>query len=85
MIPKAIQDAPELDLGLEFTYSAFWELNTCREYGFSSGPIPWTAIKDYAIACDLEAEEIAEFTTLIRAMDNAMLKWNNDHKDDKGK
>lgn len=70
-------------MGLEFTYSAYWDLNTCREYGFSAGPIPWSAIRDYAVAHDLDNDEYEEFSYLIRAMDVANMKWNAAQKEDK--
>ena len=69
-LPQAIREAPELNLGLEFAYQAFWELTTCRPVGFGVGAIPWSAIREYALAYGVDEEEdFSEFTLLIRAMD----------------
>lgn len=73
-LPKAIQEAPELTLGLEFAYQAYWDLNSCRSYGFGMGPISWSFIMDYARAHELEPDEIDDFTYLIRKMDEAHCK-----------
>jgi hypothetical protein len=76
-LPKAIREAPQLELGLEFTYQAFWELNTCRPTGWTLGSIPWTAIHDYAKAHGMKyGEEFEDFSYLIRAMDRAFLDIN---------
>jgi hypothetical protein len=76
-LPKAIANAPELNLGLEFVYSAYWDLSTCRDYGWGCGPIPWTSIFDFAKGHELDADETEEFVHLIRSMDKAHLEHIN--------
>lgn len=74
-LPDAIQNAPELILGLEFAWNAYWDLCSCRDYGFGSGPIPWTAILDYCRAHELDSDDREDFIYLIRAMDKAHLGY----------
>lgn len=59
---------PEVD---QFTLyiTAFHELHSCRPSGFSSGPIPFTAIVEYANIYEIEGEEFSDFMYLIRVMD----------------
>lgn len=74
-LPKRIQDAPELRFGLDLYYGAFFDLNSCRMSGWAEGPIPWTSIKDYCIAHELDDEQIEDMFYLVRAMDNAYLDF----------
>ena len=73
-LPKSIQNAPDLQFGLELYYGAFSDLNSCRSTGWSDGPIPWSAIADYCVAFRLDAEQVADMFHHIRTMDNAYLK-----------
>jgi hypothetical protein len=73
-LPERIQNAPDLLVGLELTFDAFTELNTCRQTGWSAGPIPSWCIDDYAERLDLDAEETEDLLYLIRMMDQAFLK-----------
>jgi hypothetical protein len=43
------------------------------------GPIPWDRIKDYAIMSELDFDFINSFIRIIRAMDNAYIKWDKDN------
>lgn len=75
-LPEKIANAPELMLGLELYYSAFWDLTTCRQLGFgAAGAIPWSAIKDYAVAFDFDEEQAEDLFYFIRKMDNAYLEF----------
>lgn len=73
-LPKRIQDAPQLQLGLELFYDAFWDLNGCRTFGMGMGPIPWTAIKDFAQAFEFDEEQFDDLYYYVRRMDDAYLK-----------
>jgi len=72
-LPPAIRDAPELRMGLELYYGAFWDLSTCRPLGMSEGPISWLSIDAYATARGLDAEQRDDLHHHIRAMDRAYL------------
>lgn len=52
-------------------WSAFWELSTERQVGFSPGPIPGSAIRQYA-ATEQGADR-SSFAAIIRAMDDVYL------------
>lgn len=70
--PKAIENAPELALGLGLYYVAFWRLTTCRS---PPEPIPWLAIDQYATRHELTGEQYEDLLHHVRAMDIAYLKW----------
>jgi hypothetical protein len=74
-LPRRIRDAPQLDIGLELYYQAFWDLTTCRPSGYSVGPIPWSSIKEYSELCELDPEQVEDLFVFIRIMDNAYLDW----------
>lgn len=59
--------------GDDFYLSAFMELSTCRQYQF--GPVPWTAIIEYAEFAGLDSEILPVFVLCIRAMDSVYLDW----------
>lgn len=46
----------------------------------SIGPIPWTAIEQYAKAMDLDDQQTARMHRLLRAMDRVYLDWVNKRK-----
>lgn len=54
--------------------SAFWSLSSCRQVGFSPGPIGWNHIRDYAEFVGLDRENSYALEAVIRAMDNAYLE-----------
>lgn len=76
-LPKRIANAPELMLGLELYYDAFWDLATCRPIGLGAGSIPWSAIRDYALTFEFDEEQEDDLFYFIRAMDNAFLQFYN--------
>lgn len=73
-LPKKIQEAPELRMGLELFLDAFFELNTCRQIGMGVAPIPWTCVKDYAVAYDLDDVQTEDLFHHIRLMDQEFIK-----------
>jgi len=75
--PDFIQDAPELRADLVPFWKAYEELSTCRAYagmGGLPGPIPWTAINEYAIRHRFAGELFDDLVDLVRAVDAAFLK-----------
>ena len=57
---QALDTKPRID-GVEWLWEAWVTLGTCRSIGMEPGPIPWTAINDYAQRyglCDDEFEEL---------------------------
>ncbi len=69
-----MQDAPELNLGLELYYLAFFDLSTCRPGGFSVTEIPWLAIKEYGVSHGMEGEQLEDLFYYIRAMDKVYIQ-----------
>ena len=67
---KPEDEAPNIE-GFEFYFTAFKELNSCRDVGMGLSPIPFTAIVDYARIYDVG--EFEEFLELIRMMDEQFL------------
>lgn len=60
-LPQRIQNAPELTLGLDFYYTAFLDLTTCRTQGYGTeGPISWLTINQYLNERGIEEEEQRE-------------------------
>jgi len=74
-LPDRIANAPQMYLGLELYYDAFWELGSCRALGWSVGPIPWVAINDYAVAFDLDEEQRETLSYMVRVLDQAYLGY----------
>lgn len=70
-----MQEAPEIGLGLELFYKAFQELNSCRQFGFGEGPIPWSAMSDWAYAHGLDEEQREDMFYLVRQLDLEFLKY----------
>lgn len=63
-----------------FAYAAFGELNTTRGTAFGMGPIPWTAINDYAARYDITGDFFDHFIFVIRVLDDAYLTAVNSRK-----
>lgn len=72
-IPDHILNAPDLQLGLDFYYSAFWTLCSERSVGMGAGSIPWYSIYRYAEINRLDEDDFSDFEYLIRKMDEAYL------------
>lgn len=68
-IPARVANAPALLQGLEFYYTAFLELSTCR----SQGPIPWDKIVKYAEVHDLDQDDLQDMIFFLRSMDKVYL------------
>lgn len=73
-IPKAIQNAPELWMGLELFFTAWLELTPDRPSGWDVRPIPWTSISQYAEVFGITGEQRDDLFYFVRAMDDAYLK-----------
>jgi len=76
--PKWFVEKPQVPMGSEIILLSYWDLDSCRQVGFGSGMIPWTAIHDYCIAHGITGYRRYEFFKLIRALDNEHLKYNQE-------
>lgn len=73
--PQWYLDEPPLLSGDRFYLDAFHTLGTCRQIGYALGPIPWTAIRQYAVNAGLDAEMAQVFEAVIFEMDLAHAEW----------
>lgn len=67
-VPKKIAEAPILRFGLELYYAAFMDLVSIRS-GFGDGPIPFSAIADWARIAELDEEQTEDLHYYMSAMD----------------
>lgn len=74
-LPDSIAFAPELQLGLELFYSAFWDLTTCRPSGWTVQPIPWSAVVEWGQMHELDAEEMDDLIFYTREMDGEYITY----------
>ena len=79
-IPESIKNAPELLSGLQFYYTAFYDLGSCRMGGMSEGEIPWSEARMYANTHELTGPEFHDFWKIIKEMDIAYLKFRADKR-----
>lgn len=74
--PKWIAEKPELNIGLEFYYMAFWDLNGTRQVAQGGeGPIPWTSYNYYGHRHNVWGLEFDRFVYIMRYMDNEYLTY----------
>jgi len=74
-LPKAIANAPVLLTGLELWFVAFNELSSCRQIGMSMGPIPWTAMSEYADRNEFVGEQREDLFRHMNALDSWFLDY----------
>lgn len=79
--PSWAIDAPELFLGLEFAFGAFFDLTGDRQFGMGMGPIPRSAIAAYAAEHELEDDEKEDLIHLIREMDMEYMAYSKQASD----
>ena len=68
-LPDWLEHKPEITFGLQFYWKAFWELSTCRAIGMGEGPIPWTAMHEYAQRYDVLGDDFDRFVLVVKAVD----------------
>ena len=84
-LPDKLANAPEVALGLELYYDAFWDLTTCRPAGFNIAAIPWLAMREYTVAYRFDSEQCDWLYYLMRVMDQAYMQHHAPKKGKKGK
>jgi len=84
-LPKKVEEAPVIKIGLEIYFSAYVELMSCRQVGYGYvGAIPWTAVAQYAQFHSFDHDQFLDLSFFVRSLDEAYLKWSEDRLD-KGK
>lgn len=69
-LPDRIANAPELRFGLQLYLQAFLNLDSER----NEGPIPWSAIRDYAQAFELDEEQTDDLFYFVRRLDSEQMR-----------
>lgn len=80
-IPDRIRDAPELMLGLQLYLGAWMDLSTCRQSGWTEGPIPWSEVEQYGRLLGLRPETIDDLHYHIRALDDTYARHQEAKRD----
>jgi hypothetical protein len=80
-LPDRIRNAPQLWFGLELYLDAFYELNTDRPSGWGVMPIPWSVIKDYALAHDFDDDQTERLFVHVRALDSVFREYHDKKRD----
>lgn len=68
-ITKIRADEPERDFAMQTVLRAWADLSTCRPIGMTVGPIPWTAIVQWAEFHDLDRDAAGILVHVIRQLD----------------
>lgn len=75
-LPRTIQEAPELDAGLELYYGAYLDLQTCRAVGPNGpGRISWLTIWDYADRLEYTEDQRDDLLFFVSELDSVFLDW----------
>jgi hypothetical protein len=74
-VPEHLANPPQAHPWLAHYFHAFQDLHTSRQIGMSAGPIPWVAIREYAMLNDYDEDETEELHRFVTAMDEVYLQW----------
>ena len=72
--PKWFLEEPALTDHDRWLLRCFGELSTCRSFGMGEGPIPWTAIVEYAKRLELRPAFERQFVRIMRETDRGYLE-----------
>jgi hypothetical protein len=67
-LPEELASGPEIRLGLQLYWRAFWDLSSCRN---AQGVIPWRDIQYWCEASKLDDETTEEVHYHVKQMDSA--------------
>lgn len=79
-LPDGYENRPELFVGLELYFDAFYELASDRQIGMALGPIPWSSMM---LFCQVHALDSLQRDLLVHhltAMDSVFLSNANSKK-----
>jgi len=75
-LPSKIQNAPEILAGLDFYYTAFMDMTSCRELGYGQvGPVSWLTIQRYCEVYGIEGESREDMFYHVHKLDRTYLDW----------
>lgn len=70
-----LAERPELDPAQLVVWKAFNDLHSCRSFGFAPGPIPWTAIRQWAHEhAVVDPDDFDDLVYLVSELDAAWLE-----------
>ncbi len=80
-LPKRVEEAPDIQVGLVLYWQAYAELTTCRPTAALGGcpPIPWTACAEYARFHSLDYDQFNDLVYFVRELDLEFAKWHDRH------
>lgn len=67
-------EPPSLEPAWHFFWAAFWDLGTERPIGMGLGPIPDSALREYARHSGVTGDLLDSFKVIIRAVDAEYLR-----------
>ena len=76
-LPKRVEEAPDVDVGLYLYWQAYSELTTCRPPATLGGcnSIPWTACAEYARFHSFDYDQFSDLVYFVRELDTEFAKW----------
>lgn len=70
-----LSERPDLDEWQALPWRCFNQTHSCRSYGFAPGPIPWTAIAEWAREHGVtDPDEFDDLLYLVMELDAAWIK-----------
>ena len=79
-LPPGVENAPQLNQGLELYWLAYSDLSTCRTF---HGVIPWDSMAIYARANQFSDEQHRLLIIYVREMDAEYQEWEKAQKPEK--
>lgn len=70
-----MRNAPELLMGLELFWTAFWALTRERSAGLGISGIPVASMRSYAHDMELDEEQTEDLLHHVMVLDSAFLKY----------
>jgi hypothetical protein len=74
-LPEQLQNPPVLEEYLQLYMKAFRHLSTCRQMGMGPGPIPWTAVVEYARIQAFDSVQTEALHYHVERLDGAYLSF----------
>jgi hypothetical protein len=68
-LPERIANKPEIKPGLELYWKAFQDLSSDRDVGMGVGPIPWTAMHNWAARNHIRGDDFERLVMVLRGLD----------------
>lgn len=79
-LPKSIENAPELFLGLELYLDGFLNLCSTRSSGWGPGHLSWSVIRDYCEKLELDEDQTHAMHHHLRRLDEVYLRHVRENK-----